>query len=133
MAGPVNPLVPNQTLNKQVANATPSFVESGDVATGIIHDVGAAGYTVISTSGTTTVATGPSVLYGSTVVILATATGAIQLFDGTSALTGTFTATAVNQTLYPGGTAGPIGVRCKTSIVVVTTGTNANTWNILWD
>lgn len=116
-----------------VSNAVPLAIGAMDVTSGIVSAPGQCAYTVITTSGTTTVNAGPCVLYGASVVILATATGAIRLYDGTTALTGTFTATAVNQTLYPGGTAGPIGVRCLTSLVIITTGTNANTWNILWD
>lgn len=120
------------TPNKLVANAVPSVVASYDAASGIAHDIGACNYTQITTSGTTTVA-GPCVVYGAQVFALATATGAIFIADGTTVLTNTSTATAVNQTFYVGGTAGMIGVRCKTSLVVVTSGTNANSWNILWD
>lgn len=123
----------NVVPNKAVGNVIPTGVSAVDPVSGIASTVHHCKYTVITTSGTTTVSPSASVLVGASVVVLATATGAIQLLDGTTALTGTFTATAVNQTLYPGGTAGPVGVRCLTSIVVVTTGTNANTWNILWD
>jgi hypothetical protein len=79
------------------------------------------------------------VLVGGIVTVLATATGAIAMLDGTTALTGTFTATAVNQITGPtqavtgNSPLSPIGVRCNTSLVVITSGTNPNTWNILWD
>lgn len=132
MAGPVNPLVPNQTINKQVSNATPAPIASLDVASGIAHDVGACKYTAITTSGTTTVNGNPCVYYQSLCVVLATATGAITVLDGTNTLQPTVTQTAIGTpTGWPG--AAPLGTRCLTSLVVITAGTAANTWNILWD
>lgn len=132
MAGPINPLVPNQTINKQVANATPSVVAGLDVASGIAHDIGAAKYTAITTSGTTTVNGGPCVYYQSLCVVLATSTGAITVLDGTNTISPTVTQTAIGPPTGFSGLA-PVGVRCLTSLVVVTAGTSANTWNVYWD
>ena len=123
--------VENVVANKSVGNVVPTGVAGVDAASGIVNGISSCKYTQITTSGTTTVSPGPCVLWGALVYVLATATGAIVLLDGTNALTGTFTATAVNQTLSPANFY--VATRCLTSLVVVTSGTAANSWNILWD
>jgi hypothetical protein len=129
----------NVAPSKPVGNVIPSGVTFIDPTSGIAATGNHAKYTVITTSGTTTVNASPCVVYGGIVTVLATATGAIYFSDGTNVLTGTYTATAVNQLFGPtsalGGLAelNPFGVRCQTSLVVVTSGTAPNTWNILWD
>lgn len=122
----------NVLPNKAVANAVPTACASMDAISGIAHDIGACKYTAITTSGTTTVYGGSCVYYQSLCVVLATATGAITVLDGTNTLQPTATQTAIGS---PTGWAGvaPLGIRCSTSLVVITAGTNANTWNILWD
>jgi len=124
MAAPATP-------NKLVSLAVPATFQSGDAATGIFHDVGASNYTAITTSGTTTVNANPCVWYNAICYVLATATGAITVLDGTNTLTPNVTQTAAGA--ITGWTSYQTGIRCKTSLVVITSGTNANSWNILWD
>jgi hypothetical protein len=126
--GLINPLVPNLALTKQVANSTPAYVESGDVGSGIIHDIGAAAYTAIGAIGTNTVKASPGVFYGIAVTGTGT-TWVATVLDGTNTIaTGTLTGAGQFVTAAPS----PLGVRCLTSILVVTTGT-AGTGNVLWD
>ena len=121
----------NVLPTKAVANVIPSGVNNVDPVSGIVSNIGNAKYTAITTSGTTTVA-GACVFYAALCVALATATGAITVLDGTNTFVPTVTQTAVGG---PTGFANisPLGVRFLTSLVVVTTGTATNTWNILWD
>ena len=125
----------NVVANKAIGNVIPTGVANVDPVSGIVNGIDSCKYTQITTSGTTTVSANPCVVWSALVYVLATATGGIQILDGTSALTGTFTATAVNQIFGPAaGTNSPhVAVRCQTSLVIVTTGTAANSWNILWD
>jgi hypothetical protein len=88
-------------------------------------------YTAITTSGTTTVNVGTGIYYGAMCYVLATATGAITILDGTSTISPAGTCTAAG--LFSPVSALPIGIRFNTSLVVVTAATNANSWNILWD
>ena len=122
----------NVAPNKAIASAVPSGIAGLDVGSGIVHDIGACNYTQIGTSGTTTVSAGPCVYYAALCYVLTTSTGAVTILDGTNTFVPTVTQTAVGATTgYPNIT--PLGIRCLTSLVVITTGTNANKWNILWD
>jgi hypothetical protein len=129
----------NVAPNKPVGNVVPAGNTLIDPISGIAATANHARYTAITTSGTTTVVGTSCVLYGAIVTVLATATDAITLFDGTTALAGTYTATAVSQAFGPtsplGGNNGlnPFGIRCQTSLVVVTAGTAPNTYIVLWD
>jgi hypothetical protein len=122
----------NVTPNKPIGNVIPSGVQSVDPTSGIANSICSCQYTAISTSGTTTVSGNPCTYYAALCIALATATGGIKVLDGTNTLVPTATQTAVGG---PTGFANltPLGIRCLTSLVVITTGTNANTWNILWD
>lgn len=115
--------------------------------------VGNAGYTQISTNGTTTLNPGqpagmpniPSnygVFYGADLIVLGTAP-VLTVLDlvppplaGTNTATQTFTifngtGSAAGQALQAGVPG--VGVRYKGALVAVTTGTAAGTWNALWD
>lgn len=114
--------------------------------------VGNAQYTQISTNGTTFLTTAaavgqppqsnPGAFYGANLVSLGTAPVLTVLDLIPPAPGGTSTATVTN-TIYNGtGTAagqvlaagpGALGIRYRGSLVVVTSGTAAGTWNALWD
>ena len=117
----------NIVPNKPVASVIPAGVASVDANTGIVHDIGACKYTPIGTIGTNTVNANPCVFYA----VAETGTGTswvATVLDGTSTLAvGTLSAGALVQ----GGPAG-LGIRCNTSLIVVTTGT-AGSGNVLWD
>lgn len=92
----------------------------------------AAGYTQITTAGTTTVKGSSGVFFGAYDPVLGTGTTstAFSVFDGTVPIQGTATLTALNQLVsaIPSG----VGLKFATSLVVVTTGTTV-TLNVLWD
>lgn len=81
-------------------------------------------YNLISTAGTTTVDPGPGVFYGINVIGAGTAS-TLQIFDGTNAITGTLTDTAVGA--IASGIPAGIGVRYLTSLIVVSAGTAVST------
>lgn len=92
-------------------------------------DAPGAYYTPITTSGTTTVAPKASVYQGIWCYVLATATDVITVLDGTSTLV-TGTVTALGAQLTPTNFC---GMRIQNSLIVITTGTAANSYNVLWD
>lgn len=121
------PALPTESVNTPVPTAVAAF----DANSGIVHDIGACQYTPITTNGTTTVKASAGIYYGCEIVSLGTATAAIiTALDGTN--------TIANSTSSLGGSVvgspGPagLGIRCLTSIIVVTSGT-AGTTNALWD
>jgi hypothetical protein len=90
----------------------------------------AVNYTAITTSGTTTVANGAGIYFGSYLWALGTSP-TIGVLDGTNTLMAVSTATALLQALNP--LPAGIGVKFTTSLVVVTGGTASGSWNVLWD
>ncbi|HXN95971.1 MAG TPA: hypothetical protein VN879_15815 [Candidatus Acidoferrales bacterium] len=90
----------------------------------------AANYTAITTSGTTTVANGPGIYFSSYLWALGTGAG-IGVLDGTNTLMAVSTSTTLLSALSPGP--GGLGIKFNTSLVVVTSGTAAGSWNVLWD
>lgn len=119
--------VPNTPINTPI----PTGIAAYDVDDGIVYTPGSCSYTAITTSGTTTVSTGPGIFYGVSVWVLATATAAVYALDGTNTIMGTNTATALGQVFA--GSPSNIGIRCTTNLIVVTSGTASNSWNVLWD
>lgn len=100
---------------------------------GVVQQVGAetpypiqqsVSYTLLTASGTNTVDPGPGVFYGVNVLTAGTAS-TIQILDGTNAITGTLTDTAVGS--LAAGIPSGIGVRYLTSLVVITAGTAVST------
>ncbi len=95
----------------------------------------ASNYTVISTAGTTAVATGGGVYYGVNVISIGT-TWAVTPYDvvvsgtTTNTLAATATATAAGLLGAPG--ASGVGVRFLGQLALVTTGTPGQ-FNALWD
>lgn len=121
----------NVVPNKPIGNVIPAGNSLVDPVSGIGSTLPHAKYSVLSTSGTTTINPGPCVCFGALTTVLATSTGSLYLLDGTTVITSTLTATAVGMSVQPGFYS--VGVRCLTSLVAIAAGTNANTYNILWD
>jgi hypothetical protein len=108
----------------------PQAIVAIDPATGSVVGAGVAGYTAISTVGTTTVKATAGVYFGININGTGTTFG-VGVYDVVVA--GTTTNTLLAPSTYGLGNQGNAGVGIRfTQLVVVTTGTAGNV-NVLWD
>lgn len=119
------------------SNRMPLGVCNIDPTTGAVYSMGLANYAVITTAGTTTIASQGGVFYGINCISTGT-TWTLTPYDiivsGTTTTTNTLnatqTATANGFQANPGP--GGTGVQFLGSLAIVTTGT-PGIWNVLWD
>lgn len=101
---------------------------AASLVSGNVPVANGAGYTAISTTGTTTVKSSAGVFFGISAMAVGTSV-TVAAVDGTNTILGTSTVTAVNQVI----TALPAGLGQKfTTLAIIVTGTSPNI-NVLWD
>lgn len=123
--------VANPVSTVTVANPVNSVTVSGTVTNVQASQyVQTAGFTQITTNGTTTVKSGSGVFFGINPIAIGV-TASVSAFDGTAALIGTGALSLINGLINAGPSG--VGVRFGTSLLVVTAGVTPATVNALWD
>lgn len=115
------------------ANSVPTGICNIDPTSGLVYSPSCANYTVINTTGTTTVASGGGLYFGALCISNGTSF-TLTAYDISGTTTNTLapqvTGTQGNQQGAPGPSG--LGVRFVGALVVITTGT-AGQFNCLWD
>ena len=119
----------NSHSSVSISDGTYGF-RKGSVNSGAQNVANCSSYTAITTNGTTTVANGAGIYYGSYLWAVGTAAALVSALDGTNTIAAVGTGSAANSFVSP--LPAGLGVKFTTSLVIVTSGT-AGSWNVLWD
>ena len=127
---PANPTSPMAVcLWDPVGGTSSSGIPAGVTSTPM-PVVPSAGYSKISTNGTTTVNANPGIYCGLYIQTAGAASNTLIVYDGTTVIAGTFTNIATGS--YAASPMG-IGLRTTTSLIVVSATGTAAGGNVLWD